>query len=158
VSAEGREKVVRAYLEPYEGPDFLVPVREAIARRRTEGDAGAFASMGPAWAVVSAEIEWDVTAFVGGGAMKTVFRGRSELLDFWAEWLEVWDRYAYTVSALEHRGEWVIATIAIEAEARGGTPVEVTIGQAFAVADGMLSGVRIFPSAAEARTALDGSD
>jgi ketosteroid isomerase-like protein len=154
VSAKDRERVVRQYLEPYDGVDFLSPVRQAIARRQALGDEDAFASMGPAWQVIAPEIDWDVSGIVGEGPMKKRFHGQSELLDFWAEWLEVWDAYVYSVSTVENCGEWVIAAVAIEAHARGGVPVDVTIAQAFAVREGRVAEVRVFTTMADARAAL----
>ena len=154
VSASSREAVVRRYLEPFDGSDFLTPVRDAIARREELGDELAVASIGPAWEVVASDIEWDTSAFVGEVSEQTRSHGYSGFLDFWTEWLGVWDEYVYRVHAYEACGEWVIAAVDMQAVGRGGIPLDGRLAQAFLVRDGQITRVRIFRTMDDARRDL----
>jgi hypothetical protein len=157
VLARSREAVVRRYLEPFDGVDFLTPVRDVIARREELGDKGAVASMGPAWEVIAPDIEWDTSAVVGEGSAQTTLHGHSGFLDFWTEWLGVWDEYVYTVHAYEKCARWIIAEVGMRATGRGGIPIDGRVAQAFYVRDGKVTRVRVFRSMDDARRGLASS-
>lgn len=143
---------MRQYLEPFSGVDFLPPVKQVIGRRAELGDEGAVASMGPAWKVLAPEIEFDLTPVVGGSV--TIFRGYSGFLDYWDEWLGLWESYVYETLDYEGMGRWVVADLAVQAEGPQGISIDLRVGQAFDVSDGRIVRMQVFPTMSEARARL----
>jgi hypothetical protein len=146
-------RVVRSYLEPFAGADFLGPVTDVLARRDEVGDAAAVESIGPAWSVLAPEIVWDTSPIVGGGR-EHIYTGFTGFLDYWEEWLALWTAYVYEVDGYEECGGWVVADVRVRAEGREGMPLDMRVGQAFLVEHGLIVRVMAFPSVKAARERL----
>jgi len=152
----GRD-IVRQYFEPYSGVDFKVPVLRAIEARESGGDAGVIAALGPAWEVLAPEIEWDTSPIAGDGP-QTRYRGLAAFIDFWDEWLSVWEEYVYTVVEYVECGPAVVANLEVAAVGQGGIPANWRVAQACEVEDGKIVRMRAFPSLDEAVDAIEHSD
>jgi hypothetical protein len=146
------EEVARRYFEPHAGLDFTVPVNEALRLRGEAGDAAAIASMGPAWQTLSPDIEWDLTPVVGGD--RNVYRGFGGFLDYWEEWLGMWNSYVYEINRYEAVGGWVVAEVAMNAEGRHGVSLDMTVAQACEVTESKIVRMRAYASLADARERL----
>jgi hypothetical protein len=127
-------------------------VKEVLARRAELGDAGAIGTMGDAWSVIAPDVEFDLTPIVGGSA--NVYNGHSGFLDYWEEWLGLWDEYVYSAAGYQAVGDWIVADVSVRAHGRHGVPLDLRVGQAFLVRDGQIARIVGFPSPADARARL----
>jgi hypothetical protein len=152
VSRHDDEAVARQYFEPHAGADFTVPVREAIRRRAESGDVAAIASMGRAWQTLSPEIEWDLTPVVGGN--ENVYHGFGGFLDYWDEWLGMWDTYVYDTHGYVPVGGWIVADLALRAEGRHDVSLDMRVQQACEVRDAKIVRMRAYSTIADAREHL----
>lgn len=145
--------IVQRYLEPYAGADFCAPVKAALGSRAELGDEGAVRSMGDAWSVIAPQVEFDLTPIAGGS--ESVYRGYAGFLDYWEEWLELWEDYVYRVrSSYEAVGDWIVADVSIQAHGRHGISLDRKVGQAFSVRDAQIFRMVAFPTPADARAQL----
>ncbi len=90
----------------------------AIASREPGQEAEVVARVGSAWEVVAPDIEWDTSPIAGGGP-QTRYSGLAEFIDFWDEWLSVWEEYVYKVVEYVECGPAVIANLEIHAVGQG---------------------------------------
>lgn len=145
------EAVARTYFEDFAGKDFVEPVMHAIGCREQLGDEGAIASMGPSWATLSPEIEFDLAPVAGAGV---VYNGFSGFLDYWNEWLGLWDEYVYEIERYAPMGGWIVAEVVMRAKGRAGMSLEERVAQACEIRDGKIVRMRAFPTMAEAEKSL----
>ena len=126
--------VVRAYIGPYSGEEF-VPVVEAAARVYEAGGISAMARHSPQTAalveLVDPEIEWEMPP-VG------TYTGQEGLLAFWRDWAALWDSYVYEVRGYERAGPLVLSTANVRARGRDGIRLELTSFQLWEVRDGRI--------------------
>jgi hypothetical protein len=144
-------ELVRRHLEPREGEDLVPIFREFLDRLGPTPDlATVLAGWAddPSWRYVHPEVEWELGG--GGGPVDTKATGPVEVTRMWAQWVEVWESYAYRMVEYRDFGEWVFALADVRAKGRGGIPVEMRTFEMRRVRDGKLAVVKISRSERDA--------
>jgi ketosteroid isomerase-like protein len=147
-------EVVRSLQAPWEGKDVIDAIRQLLERigpaPQPEAVLAAWAE-DPGWRHVHPEIEWDTSAT---GAMGSVARGPTEVASWWADWVEVWERYAYRIVEYRDLGDWVLTPVDVRASTRDGMNVEMRTFQVWQVRDGKVAVQRAFVTEQEALEAV----
>jgi hypothetical protein len=137
-------EMVRRHLDPYEGEDFVPVLSEAVEELGPEPQPDAVLALwaeGPSFRHLHQEVAWEVAI---GGPLDVEATGPTEILRWWAEWLEVWESYVYRAVEYRDLGEWVLTPVEVRATGRGGIPVEMRTFEIRRVRDGKIDVCRVF--------------
>jgi SnoaL-like domain len=101
------------------------------------------------------EVVWEIR---GGGPLDAKAAGPTEVLRWWAEWVEVWESYIYRAVEYRDLGEWVLTLADARARGRGGIPVQMRTFEIRRVRDGKIAVCRIFGTERQALEAAGPSE
>ena len=147
-------EVVRRVLTPYDGQDMLPALRAGLERLGSDPSPEAVLAVwadDPGWRHMHPDIEWDSQQVMG---MRTA-HGPQELVEWWAEWVEVWRSYVYRILEYRDLGDWVMTPQHVSAVGRDEIPLEMKNAQLWQVRDGKVARVRVFFSEQEALDAVE---
>jgi hypothetical protein len=130
-------------------------VREALLASVDWDDAVAkFEAAGLPIDPIDPDVEVVVDAFPGAPG-PIGMRGRDSWIRFWQEWAGPLDDLLLEDSNYEQIGDHVVVDIRITARPRGGgTPIEASVVQLFAVRDGVIQLYAVYPNRDEALAAM----
>jgi ketosteroid isomerase-like protein len=137
-------ELVRHHLEPYDAEDFVHVLSEAVDRLGPDpepDDVLALWAEDPSFHHLYPEVVWEVAI---GGPLDVKATGPTEILRWWAEWLELWESYVYRAAEYRDLGEWVLTSVDVRARGRDGIPVEMRTFEVRRVRDGKIVECRIF--------------
>jgi hypothetical protein len=147
-------EVVRSLNAPHEAQDVIDAICQAVERfgpdPQPESVLAAWAD-DPGWRHMHPNIEWDTSAT---GALGTVARGPREVALWWADWVEVWESYAFRTVEYRDLGDWILTPVDVRARTRAGMNVEMRIFQAWQVRDSKIAVQRAFVTEQEALEAV----
>jgi ketosteroid isomerase-like protein len=129
-------EVVRRHLDPYEGEDFVPVLREAVDRLGPESEPDAVLALwagDPSFRHLRQDVVWEIAV---GGPLDVKATGPTEILGWWAEWLEVWESYVYRAVEYRDLGDWILTPVEVRATGRSGIPVEMRTSEIRRVQDG----------------------
>jgi uncharacterized protein YjlB len=122
--------VVRAYNEPYSGEDVIPLFERMVEAYDRAGVEEVVNVLDPALsAAIHADVEWDM-----GPA--GVNRGYEGLMDYWRDWIALWESYVYEMRSYEDLGEHVLTVVDVRARGRQGIEVGMRVFQAWEVHHG----------------------
>jgi hypothetical protein len=143
-------ELVRRHLLPHEDENLVPVFREWVDRLGPSPQPEEVLTLwaeDPSWRYVHPGFQWET---VGGGPLDTKATGPTEIVRWWADWVDAWGSYVYRV--VEHRdlGEWVLTLVDVRAEGRGGIPLTLRTFELRSIRDGKIAVCRIFVSEQEA--------
>ena len=89
-----------------------------------------------------------------GVDIEAVYDGHEGLARFWDAWFEPWDQLRLELVSVDDDGDLVVLDVRWIGEVAGAPPVEMPLGLAFTVSDGLWTLVAAAPTAADARDKL----
>jgi hypothetical protein len=140
-------QLVRRARATYDGRDLVPDIREMVERLGPEPQSKAvlaFWAENPLWQYLHPDIELDTSAT---GLAGSVARGPREVIRWWSDWVDVWESYVVRLTT-DYRdlGEWVLASVDIHAQGRGGISTEVRAFELYQVRDGKVAVYQTFLS------------
>jgi ketosteroid isomerase-like protein len=137
VSQENVE-IVRRYLESANGRDLVPELEEMVKLFGPESESSAILAHWadhPVWRHTHRDLEW----FSDAPLLARTARGPQEIIRWWAEWVEVWERYVFTTVELRDLGDWVLNVADVHARGRQGIDVEMRVFELARVRDGKIA-------------------
>ena len=95
----------------------------------------------PSWRHLHPQGVWEIAI---RGPVDVNATGPTEILRWWAEWLELWESYVYRAVEYRDLGEWVLTSVDVRATGRVGISVEMRTFEIRKVRDGKIAVCRIF--------------
>jgi ketosteroid isomerase-like protein len=142
--SEGNVELVRRHLDPHEGEDFVPVLSQAVDGLGPEPEPDAVLALwaeDPSFRHLHHEVVWEIAI---GGPLDRETTGPTEILRWWAEWLEVWESYVYRAVEYRDLGEWVLTPVEVRATGRAGIPVEMRTFEIRRVRDGKIAECGVF--------------
>jgi ketosteroid isomerase-like protein len=120
----------------------------SLYRAGERQDASAFASL-------DEKVHWDMRG-LGMPDLARVYRGRSEVARFWADWLAAWENIEFLELRPEDRGEHVIVEVLQRVRGRvSGAEVKFHYWQTFSFRDGSLTASHLADTRSDALEAVE---
>jgi hypothetical protein len=149
-------EVVRAMNEPNAGKDMIAIIAaivDVLGPDFAEADALAFMSQDPAFQHLHPQIEWQISV----PGQTRVARGPRGLALFFADWLDVWERYTYRAVEYRDLGDgWVLMPADLQARGRSGIEVAARLFQLFRVREGKVRLCRVYMTEQRALDSVTG--
>jgi ketosteroid isomerase-like protein len=137
VSQENVE-IVQRYLASANGRDLVPELGEMVKLFGPESESSAilaYWAAHPIWMHTHPELEW----FSDAPLLARTARGPREVIGWWAEWVEVWERYVFNTAELRDLGDWVLNVADVHARGRQGIDVEMRVFELAGVRDGKIA-------------------
>jgi SnoaL-like domain len=158
---EGNVAIVRRLVEAADAADLEQVISGLLEGGDPDEVAARIGELGElSLKSLDPEIELDMRdhpgVFGGTFVLGDVFHGLEGWVRFWREWLEVWERYDFSYSNWEERGDNVLVDLEVNAVGRGsGIEIDWHQTQAWTVRDGRIVRLSVHPDRDSALAAIE---